>query len=82
MYPEAIRKTFANICDRTNIPRSHFYQLLGLKKAYNPYETNLDAIDNISQLKKSLELVQDEIDKLAPMLIPGQMTKIKDFLYN
>ena len=82
VYPEAIRKTFANICDRTNIPRSHFYQLLGLKKAYNPYETNLDAIDNISQLKKSLELVQDEIDKLAPMLIPGQMTKIKDFLYN
>jgi integrase len=82
VYPEAIRKTFANICDRTNIPRSHFYQLLGLKKAYNPYETNLDAIDDISQLKRSLELVQHEIDKLAPMLIPGQMTKIREFLYN
>ena len=35
VYPEALRKTFANICDRSNIPRTHFYQLLGLKKAYN-----------------------------------------------
>ena len=81
VYPEALRKTFANICDRSNIPRTHFYQLLGLKKAYNPYETRLESSDNISSLKRSLVIVQNEIDKLAPMLIPGQMNKITDFLY-
>ena len=81
VYPEAIRKTFAKVCDYSSIPREHFYQLLGIKKAYNPYQSHPDNKDDINQLKKSLITVQDNIDKAAPMLIPGQLTKISDFIF-
>ena len=81
VYPEAIRKTFAKVCDYSSIPREHFYQLLGLKKAYNPYQSYPDNKDDINQLKKSLITVQNNIDKTAPMLIPGQLNKISDFIF-
>ncbi len=81
VYPEAIRKTFAKICDYSSIPREHFYQLLGIKKAYNPYQSYPDNKDDINRLKKSLINVQANIDKAAPMLIPGQLTKISDFIF-
>jgi len=80
VYPEAIRKTFAKVCDYSSIPREHFYQLLGIKKAYNPYQSYPDNRDDINQLKRSLINVQENIDKAAPMLIPGQLTKITDFI--
>ncbi|HJL92764.1 MAG TPA: tyrosine-type recombinase/integrase, partial [Woeseiaceae bacterium] len=28
IYPESLRKSFANICDQSTIPRKHYYQLL------------------------------------------------------
>ena len=53
----------------------------GIKKAYNPYQSYPDNKDDINRLKKSLINVQANIDKAAPMLIPGQLTKISDFIF-
>ena len=81
IYPESLRKSFANICDQSTIPRKHYYQLLGIRESYIPHADSAIENDQIMELKRSLAAVQDNINKMCPMMVPGQYERISDLLF-
>ena len=81
IYPESLRKSFANICDQSTIPRKHYYQLLGIRESYIPHADSSIEKDQIMELKKSLAAVQVNINKMCPMMVPGQYEKMSDLLF-
>ena len=81
IYPESLRKSFANICDQSSIPRKHYYQLLGIRESYIPHADSTIENDQIMELKKSLVNVQDKINKMCPMTVPGKYESISDLLF-
>ena len=81
VYPEAIRKSFANICDQSLIPRIHYYQLLGIRESYVPHSDNRMEQTQIEELRMSLEIVQKKIDSLCPLIVPGRYNSISDILF-
>jgi integrase len=81
IYPESLRKSFANICDQSTIPRKHYYQLLGIRESYIPHADSAIENDQIMELRRSLAAVQDNINKMCPMMVPGQYERISDLLF-
>ena len=81
IYPESLRKSFANICDQSTIPRKHYYQLLGIRESYIPHADSSIENDQIMELKRSLVAVQDNINKMCPMMVPGQYERMSDLLF-
>jgi len=81
IYPESLRKSFANICDQSTIPRKHYYQLLGIRESYIPHADSAIENDQIMELRRSLATVQDNINKMCPMMVPGQYERISDLLF-
>ena len=81
IYPESLRKSFANICDQSTIPRKHYYQLLGIRESYIPHADSAIENDQIMELRRSLAVVQDNINKMCPMMVPGQYERISDLLF-
>ena len=82
LYPEAIRKSFANICDQVAIPRKHYYQLLGIRESYIPHSDGKLEHEQINRLRDSLRCVQDEINNKCPLIVPGRYNRISDLLYS
>lgn len=80
VYPESIRKSFANICDQVGIPRKHYYQLLGIRESYVPHSDTMLEYEQIKNLRHSLSSVQDEINKKCPLIVPGQYNRISDLI--
>ena len=81
IYPESLRKSFANICDQSTIPRKHYYQLLGIRESYIPHADSSIEQEQIMELRRSLATVQDNINRMCPMMVPGQYEKISDLLF-
>ena len=81
IYPESLRKSFANICDQSTIPRKHYYQLLGIRESYIPHADSSIEQEQIMELRRSLVTVQDNINRMCPMMVPGQYEKISDLLF-
>ena len=81
VYPESIRKSFANICDQVAIPRKHYYQLLGIRESYVPHSDGILEHEQIKNLRDSLSCVQDEINNKCPLIVPGRYSRISDILY-
>ena len=81
IYPESLRKSFANICDQSTIPRKHYYQLLGIRESYIPHADSAIENDQIMELRRSLAVVQDNINKMCPMMVPGQYERMSDLLF-
>ncbi len=81
IYPESIRKSFSNMCDQSSIPRKHYYQLLGIRESYIPHADNTIEYEQIQKLRESLTTVQDNINKLCPMIVPGKYDRISDIIF-
>ena len=81
VYPETFRKTFAKVADLANIPRTHFYSLLGIKKQNYTYESVASSNIHYNELKKSLNKVHHELDKFCPMQLPGITQPLRYFMF-
>ena len=67
-----------NIAD---IPRTHFYSLLGIKRPNYTYESIDSNNIHYNELKNSLNKVHQELDKLCPMQLPGIEQPLTYFLF-
>ena len=81
VHPESIRKSFANICDNVSIPRKHYYQLLGIRECYIPHTDSSLENEQIDSLRLSLIKVQDKINGMCPMIVPGKYDRISDLIF-
>ena len=81
VHPESIRKSFANICDNVSIPRKHYYQLLGIRESYIPHTDSSLENEQIDNLRLSLIKVQDKINGMCPMIVPGKYDRISDLIF-
>ena len=82
IYPESIRKSFANICDQVSMPRKHYYQLLGIRESYVPHTDGTLEHEQINNLRHSLSAAQDVINKKCPLIVPGKYNRIADLIYS
>ena len=82
IYPESIRKSFANICDQVSMPRKHYYQLLGIRESYVPHTDGTLEHEQIKNLRHSLSAAQDVINKKCPLIVPGKYNRISDLIYS